>query len=481
MDYEGINSFTLRGTQGINIILGKNGCGKSYMLKQLEQGLRNRPQSGRVTYVSPERAGFLQYEAGVDQNIASNLQWMFDTRRRNQSSNFKQQSASLYRRLELMILRGIERDHIKEGYTPRNFDSVVEKINTLLDRVSVRRIETGGFSIIEKGTDRPASPEEISSGEAELISLAIEFLAFAEEADITRENFLLVDEPDVHLHPDLQDRLARFIRSELVAPHIRVILATHSTPFLSALAEEPTATVTFMRRGDKEISFRNVTDVLRQVLPMFGAHPLSNIYSEAPILLVEGEDDERIWQQAVRSSEGGIKVYPCVAGSVVNLAEYERESNRILGSVYDTARGYSLRDRDDGPEEIEDDGNVIRMRLSCRSAENLMLSDDVLAMSNIDWNVMKERIASFVAESPSHPRYAEMKIFMEAGFPRKSADIKEIRNVLAGMFTSKPWEVAVGQAIAEITRGRNLDGEDSLSSYLGSKVCASIPGLAQRA
>jgi hypothetical protein len=85
-------------------------------------------------------------------------------------------------------------------------------------------------------------------------------------------------------------------------------------------------------------------------------------------------------------------VQPCSVDSVDNLKTYEDEVNRIIAAVYDNARAYSLRDRDLHPEMINDEGNVVRMRLSCRAAENLMLADDALLKAGIDWATLKARI-----------------------------------------------------------------------------------------
>jgi len=94
----------------------------------------------------------------------------------------------------------------------------------------------------------------------------------------------------------------------------------------------------------KELDFKAISAIYKKVLPVFGAHPLSNFFNEAPILLVEGEDDERIWQQVVRSSNGRIKIYPCSVDSVSNMNDFEEEAKKIIQTVYDNARGYSLRD-----------------------------------------------------------------------------------------------------------------------------------------
>lgn len=454
----------------INVILGKNGCGKSRLLKAIEGQVRSA-KNGRVVYISPERGGLLTYEPNIEQNITNNENWLNETRRQNQAGNFRQQSAVLFRRLEILTLREIEAEHVKPGYVPRNFNGTLDQINTLLDRVRIERSTTQAFQIFDRSTNNPVGANEISSGESELISLGIEFLAFVREAAKDKDNFLLVDEPDVHLHPDLQDRLARFISKVLMGHRVTLILATHSTALLAGLADQGQARVAFMKRGDNSLRFRLVSDVDRDILPVFGAHPLSNVFNQSPILLVEGEDDERVWQQAVRSSAGKIRVYPCQTDSIDNLSDYEDAVSSIIGAVYDDAVGYSLRDRDEAPEEINDKPFVKRMRLACRAAENLMLSNEALARAGVDWATFIARATDWVARNNQHPYFAVMQEFADGGFDRRSFDLKNIRNICIGLVSNKPWEVLVGQTIAEIAGTVGPTDDGTLRAFLGVRAC----------
>src|SRR5262245_16836418 len=127
MDIDSNRGFILKGLSKINVILGKNGCGKSHLLKEVEIGLQGRPEFAETRYISPERGGFLNYEPSIEQDISENFRWMADTRRQNQTAKFKEQSTALFRRLEIMVLRQIEEDHVKPGYTPRTFEDVVTK------------------------------------------------------------------------------------------------------------------------------------------------------------------------------------------------------------------------------------------------------------------------------------------------------------------------------------------------------------------
>jgi len=474
MDLENVENFTLRNLARINVLLGKNGCGKSFLLKKVEQQIKNRPGIGQIRYISPERGGLLTYEPGIDQQIGGDPNWLLNQRRKNQAANFRQQSATLFRRLELLFLRKIEREHILDGYEPQNFDLVIGQLNTLLDRVKLKRHDQKGFEILDRENDNPVDPSEISSGEAELISLGIEFLAFSREITPDSNNILLIDEPDVHLHPDLQDRLTTFIYNVFTDKPVTIIIATHSTALLAGLSEIDGTSVAFMRRGEMEIRFKPVTDVDRAILPIFGAHPLSNVFNQAPILLLEGEDDERIWQQSIRSARGGISIYPCVVGSIDALAEYENEVSNLIQAVYDDAKGFSLRDRDTTPEHINDVGPVIRMRLNCRAAENLMLSDDALNLAETDWPELQRLLQKWILSNATHQYHNEAQAFANEGFKRKDHDLKAIRNILIGLVSNKPWEVLVGQAIARLSMEGGGSDPGSLRDFLGEKVCQTL-------
>jgi energy-coupling factor transporter ATP-binding protein EcfA2 len=374
-----------------------------------------------------------------------------------------------FRRLELAV----HREQEAKGHAS-NFQPYVDRLNSLLDNIVIQRSDPT-FKLISRSTGQEVPPAHASSGEAELVSLGIEILMFATELMPEKRNFLFLDEPDVHLHPDLQGRLVAFLVEAVNKDDFTVVIATHSTAILGGLAEYEDAAVAFMKAGVEDLHFDGITDLHRRVLPVFGAHPLSNVFNEVPVLLLEGDDDVRIWQQAARSSDGAIKVYPVSCETVSAMNAYETEVGRIATAVYDSARAFSLRDRDGMDGELNDDPPVRRMRLACRAAENLFLTDEVLASCGLGWTEAKSRIDTWLDANQSHDRYALMLAFRDSGYDRKSFDLKEIRMVLVGMIlnSTKPWEVLVGQAIASLQQPTNAvwaPAEDSLLSYLGEKT-----------
>lgn len=475
-NYGNIGGFSLTNIGQINVILGKNGCGKSSFLRFLDQNYKNAIQEvGIVKYLSPERGGRLVSDSSVFDALQNDTNWGPHNRRQNRVDSFRQMSMAEFKILETLVLRTIESDRATRD-SAFTFEDTINQINGLLDNVKLVRGHRSGFETKGKADNDNRNSDHLSSGESELISVAIEILSFIYQTKSSeyagKTHILLLDEPDVHLHPDLQSRLVKLLVDNVRDQKIIVFIATHSTAFLGSLDPELTH-VCFMRSGTTRYDFLPISEALEKTLPIFGAHPLSNVFNNSPILLVEGEDDERIWQQATRSSRGRIKVWPCAAGDIQSLDEYEDTVSSIINAVYDNAKAYSLRDRDGYPYDIVDKENVIRARLNCRAAENLILSDDVLKLLGTTWSEMQTRILEWISSNSNHPKNSFMMIFSR-NFDRQNADLKELRLILMDLAGSnKPWEVAVGQGIAALTPQSSREN-GSLVFYLGEKIVQAL-------
>ena len=447
----------------INVVLGKNSSGKSTLLRLMDQKLNE--QGACVRYITPERGGELKFEGGIETNRSGNPGWFERSRRKNQWTQFKQSSVAEFRNLETLVLRSIEQD-LKVRKKRFTFDTEIKKINRLLDHIKLIRSESAGFDIVRKNDQQTAIASDLSSGESELITLAIEILYFSYKCKLNKykdqENWLLLDEPDVHLHPDLQYRLMELLvscfsdRSRKALGDRKVLIATHSTTIVSSLCDlHPNTRIGLMQTDIQETKFRQADKTWKAILPMFGAHPLSNIFNEKPPLIVEGEDDERIWQAAVRHSQGQVSVYSCVAGNVDSMNRHEKLANELMKNVYDNSKAYSLRDRDDAQEEIDDEGLVFRFRLNCRNAENLIVTDDVLDELDTNWKSLQADLEKWIKDHPEHPQYEDTVKFKESGWNRQEFQLKDLRNVIVSITGSTlSWEIAVGRSIAQLPEKR---------------------------
>src|SRR6187397_480806 len=129
------NNYELTNLAGINVVLGKNGCGKSTLLKTFDASVMGE-DVGVVKYITPERGGELTFQSGVEEQLNSDKEWIRNTRRVNQFDRFRQQSMAQYRRLESLVHREYE-----DRGEPANFAAYLERLNGLLDNVSLRRAD----------------------------------------------------------------------------------------------------------------------------------------------------------------------------------------------------------------------------------------------------------------------------------------------------------------------------------------------------
>jgi energy-coupling factor transporter ATP-binding protein EcfA2 len=472
----------------INIILGKNGCGKSSLLRDLNNNHKN---TYNITYVSPERAGDLTYNSNVIQIMQDNPQWLDSERNKNQVSQFKQQSYQKMLQIINIALQNYQSETekkkqenidttLRELKIPTS-DEYINKINKLLDGAFVIDIDKSGKPII-KDSNRLLS--NISSGEAEIIALAAEcLLCFMQlKFDIQKDTILLLDEPDVHLHPDLQYRFIRFLLDEIEdKQNIKIFIATHSTPILGALANYGGATVAFLKKNSnqesKEIQFYSINEQLQKILPVFGAHPLTSVYTESPLLLVEGDTDWMIWQQAIRSSEGKIKLYPVSCGTINKMNEYEKIASQVLAAIYNQkAKAFALRDKDskDCNTILDEHTSVERLMLNCRESENLLLTDEVLNFLDTTWEEVKKNIDTWLDQNQENLHHEDLSGFKAGGYSREGYKIKNAINILLSfMNTNKPWTCIIGQVIGKLKYDDTSQvNENSIYKFLGSDLVA---------
>ncbi|EGR0394255.1 ATP-dependent endonuclease [Vibrio vulnificus] len=462
------------GLKNINILLGKNGAGKSRFLRSIDEFFSYQ-EGYNIRYISPERAGVFKRDGYVLNNLESDPHWLGNARRVNQAENFKAVSATLLREVETAYLRQLQDNTDIRNDPNRNFRTDrLDSINRLLSNISIYQ-EGSNFEFRNTEGDL-IQPDQISSGESESVSLAVELMYFFDNLKRDRFNLLLLDEPDVHLHPDLQGRLASFIINlvESLSPtdkdNVAVILATHSTPFICALAKSEHTSIGTKDFGVATVSFVEISTQLKKIAPFFG-HPLSLSLSQDPMLILEGEDDERVWQQAARSSQGKIKLFPVIASSVDQQTELESFTADMIESLYDEPVAFSLRDGDGVSDELVPIRSVARFRLQCYAIENLLLTDQVLAQLGTTWSDFQKLAENWLQENVQHRDHGKIRELIDDPNRQRNVKIKDIRQLVCAICsTNKPWEVAVGQAIGKLDVTRLNLGDFDLATFIGAEA-----------
>lgn len=470
--------YELKGMKCINVILGRNGAGKSRFLRTIDKHLAGKAEY-RVSYVSPERTGVFRRDGSVDTNISTHPDWAQNVRRANQtSSSFKAMSHLALRNAETAYLRRLQ-DIDARGMSFQI--DCLGPINRMLSNVFV---EQGGNDFLIRTMDGVViAPEDLSSGESETIALASEVMSFVMAVDLGKDNVLLLDEPDVHQHPDLQARFGHYLL-ELVSTipeearsGVFIHIATHSTALVCSLAGSELVAVGTKEFASNIVTLEAVSDNLKKVAPFFG-HPLSLSLSNDPILILEGEDDERVWQQAARSSTGRIRVFPVLAKSVTQQSDLELFCDKMLATVHDNPKAYSLRDGDGVSGPINAVGCVERFRLQCYAVENALVTTECLATLGISWAEFQERARAWINQNAGHQNINLLQKLLSADDRLRNTKIKAIRQLIVAIAGSKkPWEVIVGQALSSVI-SKTLPREDefSLLSFVGE---AAAKGLLQ--
>ena len=459
----------------INFIFGKNGSGKSRLLQGLDKEYRNNKNKDEfhsLKYVSPERGSDLKKQSNIEQRMVNDENYEYRSRRKNYNGEFRSQTMVNFFALRNKVRKQIDdkKDDPEKLAKLPSFNGYVDRINGLLDEIEIVEDARKGFVVKSDSV----SIENISSGEKELITNAIEILLFFFEANEEPEksSLLLLDEPDVHLHPDLQSRLIRLLVGELGdSKNAYVIIATHSAALLSAT---PKSKIALMKTDASKVEFQDLDEKQQKILPVFGAHLISGIFNSQTLFLVEGIDDQEVWSLVSRSV--GLDLYPTEVGGRPEMDDYENRANEIAETLYENPLIYSLRDRDeDESEDIEDKGCVCRFKTSCRNIDNLLISKQALGEIDTSWESLKDDITNWLGrtENKRHDKYTQINEWRQEDFPRKDANIKPFISQLLEISDSQySWKVVVVNAISnnQIEANQLLAQTNSIFSYLGEKI-----------
>ncbi|MET3518169.1 ABC-type cobalamin transport system ATPase subunit [Pseudacidovorax sp. 1753] len=466
----------------VNLILGRNGAGKSTLLRTVDEFMNAQSAIYRVTYVTPERSGSFVRDGNIDTNMGS-ANWGSSVRRSNQAggTSFKAMSHYALRNAETAYLRKLQNIDARGMSFQTN---CLNPISNLLSNIS---IEQGGSDFIFKNLkDERVDAINLSSGESETVSLAAEVLYFFSSATSDVTNVLLLDEPDVHQHPDLQARFGQYLLDRLselpnaVKEKTYVFVATHSNALVCALAVDDRTSIGNKEFDSSSITFASASDEVKKVAPFFG-HPLSLSLNRDAMLIVEGEDDERVWQQAARSSQGKIRIFPVLAQSVNQQHDLESFCDKMLRSIYDKPVAYSLRDADGRLGDIEPVGCVQRFKLNCYAIENMLLTSECLQRLNTDWAGFVSAAHHWLTENIGHKDTTLLQELINSADRMQQKKIKNVRQLIVGILGSnKPWEAVVGQAMAaQIGKAEIPKDQFSLLNFLGRPAANILLGCYQ--
>lgn len=370
----GGGSLVFQNIDKVNIIFGPNGSGKSQVMRALSG---ERPDEYHL--VSPERPGDFAYNPSYasEEETGATRQ---STRMQNITLDYRQR---VFSRLSVVLkVRGT----LKVAPEDTHYDVVSEFLAVLFPEFTIRYvgIQNKDFGIY-RASGEEVTANSLSSGEADLISVGLDMVAICLLWKIKgiEQPVLFLDEPNVHLHPDLDTKLALGIQFLIDRFNVKFFISSHSTSLLSALigvcGDE--VRLFYMKRGPGEIRGNRPDSKLKTVAAIMGGSTVLGGVFGLKMILVEGEDDFEIWNQAVRSSSDlRLSIMPPSGGKSLQTSD-RRVLTNLFGAMGNSNQlGYVLQDRDDrkGNPRNSSDEKMPLILLGCREAENLTLCDEVL-------------------------------------------------------------------------------------------------------
>ncbi|AZE85730.1 hypothetical protein C4J98_4348 [Pseudomonas orientalis] len=271
---------------GLTVILGANGSGKTQLLRGLIEDLTEHSAGRKVRFISAGRIGNLEtYRSNFDGHRINSI--LYD------QANFGSKS-DLERRHVNETLNG---DILTLSQRPDIQVKIQERLKKLFRRDLIIDWDGGNLNIkfarLEAGA-KPYSSGREASGLLHLVGI----LTALYDDEV---GSLLIDEPEVSLHPQLQAFLAKEIRLVAGAPQEAptkkiVVIATHSTEMLQISKPSDLSNLVFCY-DIKEAPIQLAPDTeeldgkkIKTLIARLGQEHKLSLFCKRP-LLVEGPSD----------------------------------------------------------------------------------------------------------------------------------------------------------------------------------------------
>lgn len=460
----GENNWVLKDLTDITVIFGRNASGKSTLLRTI----LNKDKKNRH-YVSPERSGQISFEPHLMRN-EMDAEKREGERNKNMVIDFRQRVITMLQ--VYLTKRGAAKD--EKVY----FHSSPDKIERLVSELMPQFIFkiTGGSSIYkltrQESGENISEITQLSSGECEIFTLALDIVSMCAiwELDNQKERILLLDEPDLHIHPELQQILSKFIINVMNEFSAQIIIATHSTTLLSSLGFHGGAKTSaiYLNNETKEQNAIKFKKTYQELATCLGGNVLMGPLFGHPLLLVEGDDDFIIWSHACRHGCLKFAVIPC-NGDEIN--KYAKTLKTILSSIVDPSEkplAFKLRDKDEKkiPKNIYNNAYIKSLFLNCREIENLYITNEILADIGTSWNEAKIEIKK------KSVKYGDKKEDLKQMINRnrRKVDLKDIIKQIVTILDPKSvdWKVRLANYLGKNTP----DGQ--IKDFLGPDVISAF-------
>lgn len=259
------NDFSWPLNRDVNVLIGKNGSGKSTILRMLNEAVL--PEDSRLNFrlfdpidkmiieleddlvivVDSGSRSITGNQGDTSYHLMTNLINTFDVVEKSSDPNttlldfhlnkLKQEFIIYQRDLLDKVEAILKSDYARESRSDSDRESrkdKLEEIESIYDPKNIflkilcelfnqtgKKFDEKAFNFLEMGSDNPISPESLSSGEKQIL-----IILFTTLLQNKKPYILLMDEPEISLHIDWQRSLIQHIKQ--INPDCQIIMATHS-------------------------------------------------------------------------------------------------------------------------------------------------------------------------------------------------------------------------------------------------------------
>ncbi|MBI2938382.1 MAG: AAA family ATPase [Thaumarchaeota archaeon] len=267
-----------------------------------------------------------------------------------------------------------------------------EQYRAYLQQLLNRRVEPNPNQVLLKEGDLGLQPSEIGGGEQSIMGIV------KETFDVNA--ILIVEEPEIHLHPKLQRLLLSYLRE--LSSKTQVMVSSHSPIFASKLDLAGVFIVSKDEEGRTTVEQVNEGNVNR-IIDELGIKP-ADILDYDTVVFVEGQDDVKIfnaWARRFKSS-GNIGFIDTEGW---NNMEYYANA-RILGSRRIKVTPFVIFDGDTEDGKLKDVKDKLVKQLDLReenintlkadSIEDYLLVPIAILRAFPNFNLSEKEIESFL-------------------------------------------------------------------------------------
>ncbi|WP_282016085.1 AAA family ATPase [Marinifilum flexuosum] len=295
----------------------------------------------------------------------------------SQGNNKFQNTKQYLTSLKMKDLQQIQKS-LRDGET-KDFDSLTDIrqfFNSFFAPMEFDDVylDTNPFNFSIKTPKGTIDIDELSSGEKEVLNTYIHFHQLK-----PKDSIILFDEPDVHLHPELERRYLRILK-ELSSGN-QMIITTHAPEMMIEAGSESLFTVLKYPNGtDNQFLKVSSNEQLHQSLTnVMGAKGFVSLNKK--IVFIEGEEsstDVDLFEKLFPNNEKNISFIP--AGNSLTVKSTAARVNDLLTEGNSFQQYYCIIDGDfDRHSDIEELENIFK--LPVYHVENYLLDENIVFQS----------------------------------------------------------------------------------------------------